>query len=102
MYVYFQEGIREYWYALSQVESVWNAINPSETGRFHERFAATTNGIYTMFPATRIREDYNYMLSDWYNAAISQKDTLVLTPPRTNEYERCNVITIAHSLFQGT
>ena len=47
-------------------------------------------------------EDFNYMLTDWYNTAKAEKDRLILTPPRSNEYGRCDVITVAHTLFEGS
>ena len=46
-------------------------------------------------------EDFNYATTDWYNAALAAKDNLVLTPPRANEYGRCDVITLSHTMLEG-
>ena len=55
-----------------------------------------------MFPATRVDESYNYMLTDWYNTALVEKDRLIVTPPRSSEFGRCDVITMAHTVLEGT
>ena len=62
---------------------------------------ATANGLYAMYPATKLNEDFNHMATDWYNAALARKNHLVITPPRNNEFGRCDVITIAHTILEG-
>ena len=101
MYMYFQEGVREYWGMFSHAKQIWDDTDESYSSKIYERFMATSNGIYTMFPATRMNEDYDHMITDWFNGALSVKDTLLLTPPRSNEYGRCDVITMAHTILEG-
>ena len=78
---------------------IWDSTNISYATKIHERFVATSNGLYAMYPATKVNEDFNHMATDWYNAALAQKSDLVLTPPRNNEFGRCDVITIARTIL---
>ena len=83
------------------MKAIWDSTLQNETTKFYERFVATSSGLYAMFPATHVDEDFDFMITDWFNTAIDKKDNLVLTPPRSSEYDRCDVITIAHTLLEG-
>ena len=86
---------------LEKVKDIWDATDISYSTKLYERFVATSNGLYAMFPGTNVNEGFDHLLTDWYNLAMAEKDTLVITPPRSNEYGRCDVITLAHTILEG-
>ena len=93
--------MREYWNAFSQAKDIWQKTTSNESTKFFERFIANKQGLYAMYPATQLPEDYDFKDADWFNLALAEKDKLVVTPPRSSEYGRCDVITLAHTVLYG-
>ena len=87
---------------ISRMYPVWSEESDSDYNTIlYERFVATHNGLFAMYPATALADTYDHLLTDWFNVAIAHKDRLVVTPPRSNEFRRCDVITFAHTLLEG-
>lgn len=86
---------------ISTMLSVWRDELNTYNNVIYERFVGTQTGLFTMYPATQLNDTYDHMLTDWFNLAMAHKDRLVFTPPRSNEFSRCDVITIAHTLLEG-
>ena len=95
-----QEGVKETYSVISEMYDIWRQESDYDT-ILYERFVASHSGLFAMYPATEMPDGYDHLLTDWFNAAIAHHDTLVITPPRNNEFRRCDVTTIAQTLLEG-
>ena len=80
---------------------IWRDNLNEYTNAIHERFVASQSGMFTMYPGSTLPNNYDHTTTDWYNVAFSNKDKLVFTPPRKNEFGREEVVTIAYTLLEG-
>ncbi|XP_076811762.1 VWFA and cache domain-containing protein 1-like isoform X4 [Clavelina lepadiformis] len=96
-------GVKDEVVATSYAERWWTELheNPDIEEEVVWRYIGTKNGVFRHFPGTRYPDDYDPVLRPWYEHALANRGSNVLTPPYIDAASGATIVTLSRVLFEG-
>ncbi|XP_076811760.1 VWFA and cache domain-containing protein 1-like isoform X2 [Clavelina lepadiformis] len=96
-------GIKDEVVATSYAERWWTELheNPDIEEEVVWRYIGTKNGVFRHFPGTRYPDDYDPVLRPWFEHALANRGSNVLSLPYIDAASGATIVTLSRVLFEG-
>ncbi|KAI0212439.1 hypothetical protein LSAT2_002639 [Lamellibrachia satsuma] len=95
----FRKGVRQMVAVTENIDKFWKATNSPS---ILLRYVGFSNGVVRQFPADIFPTLYDHTTRPWYQSALAQRGSLVLTTPYKTSSFGDLVVTLSRVLYQGS
>ncbi|XP_022331617.1 VWFA and cache domain-containing protein 1-like [Crassostrea virginica] len=81
------------------IEEFWRTKSRDDAPYVVWRYVMTEDGVERMYPAVRVKDDYDHKLRPWYHRTVAQKLLNVVSAPYEDSWGSGKVITLSKAIL---